>query len=108
MILQRLLMLFFQIGRARRTGVQSDGGPTAFQRNNVQQHEKKRKTESGPKVFLPGSRPARALHQRPRLSDCLVRIRKDNCQGNPSNYDRLLIYVMPTLWRTQMKVTSIG
>jgi hypothetical protein len=57
----------------------------------VQQHEEKRKAESGPEVFLPGGGPARALHQRPRLSDRLVRVRADNCQGNPSNYARLII-----------------
>lgn len=57
----------------------------------MQQHEEKRKAKPGPEVLLPGGGPARALHQRPRLSDRLVRVRTDNCQGNPSNYARLII-----------------
>lgn len=80
-----------QIGLARGTGIKGDGGQTALQRDHVQQYEEERETEPGPEVLLPGGGPACALHQRPRLSDCLVRVRKDNCQGNPSNYDRLIL-----------------
>lgn len=79
-----------QAGLARGTGVQGDGGQAALQRDDVQQHAEEGQTEPGPAVLLPGGRPARALHQRPRLPDCLVRVRTDNCQGNPSNYDRLI------------------
>lgn len=80
-----------QIGLARGTGIKGDGGQTALQRDHVQQYEEERETEPGPEVLLPGGGPACALHQRSRLSDCLVRVRKDNCQGNPSNYDRLIL-----------------
>lgn len=81
----------FQTGLTRWTGVQGDRGPVALQRDDVQQHAEEGQTEPGPALLLPGGRAARALRQRPRLSGRLIRIRKDNCQGNPSNYDRLII-----------------
>jgi len=79
----------------------------------MQQHEEEGKTEPGPKVLLPGSRSARALHQRPRLSDRLVRVRKDNCQGNPSNYDIDCKFIVPTIrrdgkWRLKKRGAAAG
>lgn len=55
----------------------------------MQQYAEEGQAEPGPAVLLSGGRVARALlRQRPRLSGRLVRVRADNCQGNPSNYDR--------------------
>lgn len=89
--------LSFQTGLARAAGVQGDRGPVALQRDDVQQHAEKGQTEPGPAVLLPGGRAARALRQRSRLSGRLVRVRKDYCQGNPSNYDRLTIIIITTI-----------
>lgn len=90
-----MITIVRQAGLARRTSIQSDSRSVALQRDHVQQHEEKRQAEPGPKVLLPSGGLARALYQRPRLSDRLVRVRKDNCQGNPSNYNRLTIYSRP-------------